>query len=397
MAQPEFIALIAMLFATIAFSIDAMLPALGTMAAELSPGSPNRVQLVVTAFVLGMGAGTFIVGPLSDRFGRKPVVLGGAALYCVSAMFGAVAESLEALLVARMVQGFGAAGPRIVALAVVRDLYSGAAMARILSLVIMVFTLVPAAAPTLGAGIMALVGWRGIFAAFVTFSIVGAMWFALRQPETLPVANRRSLRLGQIGAGVREVLTHPISGRATLVQALCFATLLCNLSTTHAVFVDVFERGARFHLWFALIALASASATIMNATVVERFGMRRLVRTVLATQVLVTGLYLLSLGVLERGGGPAFALYLVWMCGVFCQISVCMGNLNALAMGPMSHMAGLAASVIGALGTVLAVCIAVPIGLAYDGSILPMALGTWVLSALGLAVALKIAEPHVGT
>ncbi|WP_372833859.1 MFS transporter, partial [Puniceibacterium confluentis] len=150
MSRVEFIALIAMLFATIAFSIDSMLPALPEIGAALSPGNLNRVQLVITSFVLGMGIGTFFTGPLSDTFGRKPVVLCGAILYIVASLVAARAQSLEVLLAARVVQGLGAAGPRVVALAIIRDLYQGRGMARIMSFVMIVFTLVPAIAPSMG-------------------------------------------------------------------------------------------------------------------------------------------------------------------------------------------------------------------------------------------------------
>ncbi|NVK58951.1 MAG: MFS transporter, partial [Rhodobacteraceae bacterium] len=163
--RPEFIAMLAMLFATIAFSIDAMLPALPEIGAELTPDDVNRAQLVVTSFVLGMGIGTFFTGPLSDTFGRKPVVLAGATLYVVMSLVAAQEDSLELLLVARLFQGLGAAGPRVVALAIVRDLHSGREMARIMSFVMMIFTIFPALAPSMGAVIIDLSSWRGIFIA----------------------------------------------------------------------------------------------------------------------------------------------------------------------------------------------------------------------------------------
>ncbi|MES2967639.1 MAG: MFS transporter, partial [Pseudomonadota bacterium] len=206
MGQAEFIALIAMLFATIAFSIDAMLPALPQIAAELSPDAPNAAQLILTSFVLGMGIGTLLAGPLSDTFGRKPVILAGAALYCAAAMTAYFAPTLETVLLARMVQGLGAAGPRVVSLALVRDLYKGREMAKVVSFAMMIFTLVPAIAPFIGQGIMAVTGWRGIFVAFVAFSVLSMLWFGLRQPETL--TERRPLAAAPLLAAFREVLSH---------------------------------------------------------------------------------------------------------------------------------------------------------------------------------------------
>ena len=189
MSKAEFIALIAMMFATIAFSIDAMLPALPNIGAELSPEDVNRAQLILTSFVFGMGLGTFVTGPLSDAFGRKPVIVAGAALYILSAGVAWVSNSLELLLISRVTMGLGAAGPRVVALAIVRDLYSGREMARLMSIAMMIFTLVPAFAPMLGAGIIHFAGWRGIFAAFVIFAMIVVLWMSLRLPER-PVIGR---------------------------------------------------------------------------------------------------------------------------------------------------------------------------------------------------------------
>ena len=169
---PEFIALIAMLFATIAFSIDAMLPALPEIAQELTPADPNKAQLIVTSFVLGMGLGTLFAGPLSDSFGRRNVILAGAVLYCAASAVAMIAPSLETVLAARVVQGLGAAGPRVVSLALVRDLYKGREMARIMSFAMMIFMVAPAAAPLLGQQIISLAGWHAIFIAFILFAVL---------------------------------------------------------------------------------------------------------------------------------------------------------------------------------------------------------------------------------
>jgi len=186
LSSGEFIAMIAMLFATVAFSIDSMLPALPEIAAELTPGNENRAQLILTAFILGMGAGTVVAGPLSDANGRKRAILGGALLYTLGAGLASMAQTLELMLAARLIQGLGAAGPRIVSLALVRDLHSGRQMARIVSIAMMIFTTVPAIAPALSTGIIAVFGWRGIFGAFILFSLIPAARLGLRQPETLP-------------------------------------------------------------------------------------------------------------------------------------------------------------------------------------------------------------------
>ena len=393
LSRVEFVAMIAMLFATIAFSIDAMLPALPEIADTLTPDAPNRAQLIVTSFVLGMGAGTLFTGPISDAVGRKPVILGGAALYVAGAALAWHASTLEALLVGRVIQGLGAASPRVVAIAIVRDLYSGRAMARIMSLVMTVFTLAPAAAPLLGAAVIGLAGWRAIFAMFLVFSVVSVGWLTIRQPETHPPERRRPLRAGRLLAAAREVFTSRTVAVSTACQALALAMLFSMISTVQPVFDETFGRAASFPLWFAGIAVFSASGSLLNAALVGRLGMRRIATAMLGMQAGISWgmVALLASGVL--GGSASFAAYLLWTASLFFSIGLTMGNLNALAMEPMGHIAGMAASVIGAVATVGAVAIAAPVGLAFDGTPLPVAIGVGAAAAAAFALMRLLREP----
>ncbi|MEC3862105.1 multidrug effflux MFS transporter [Mesobacterium sp. TK19101] len=395
MSRVEFIALVAMMFATIAFSTDAMLPAFPEIGATLTPGALNRTQLVVTVFILGMGVGTLFTGPLSDTFGRKPVILGGVLLYCLAAAAAAFAQSLEMLLVARLVQGLGAAGPRVVALAIIRDLYAGRGMARIMSFVMMVFTLVPAMAPTIGAGIITVAGWRGVFVAFVIFALIIAIWMSLRLPETLAPENRRPFRLSALRAAVAELFAHRVVRISILVQSLCFAMLFTIISTTQQVFDISFGRADSFPMWFGGIAIIAGTASFLNAALVVRLGMRFLVTVTLAVQVgLSGGMVLLWLSGIS--GTAAFAAFVVWQTALFFQAGMTIGNINAIAMEPMGHIAGMAASVIGAVATVVAVVLAVPVGLAFDGTPLPLYAGVLVeaVLALGFMLYLRKVEPQ---
>jgi len=392
LSQPEFIAMIAMLFATIAFTIDAMLPALPQIGQELSPDNLNRAQLILTSFVLGMGVGTFFTGPLSDAFGRKPVIMAGALLYCLSAAAAWAAQSLELLLVARFLQGLGAAGPRVVAIAIVRDLYEGRQMAKLMSLVMLIFTLVPAIAPTLGAGIIALVGWRGIFGAFVGFSVISAIWVGTRQSETLAPEARRPLRAPVLWAAVVEVISTPMVRLSIAVQTLCMAMLFSVLSSTQQVYDVTFGRGDSFPLWFAFTALIAATASMINAAVVVRLGMRYLVTLALGGQILLSGAMLL---ISLTGPWPeavAFPAWFIWTTSVFFMVGLTMGNLNALAMEPMGHIAGMAASIISAMATVVSVFLAAPVGLAFDGTPLPLAAAVLVFAVIGFALIRRMAR-----
>ncbi|MFB2593348.1 MFS transporter [Paracoccus sp. p4-l81] len=382
---PEFVALLAMLFATIAFSIDAMLPALPVIAGELSPDAVNRAQLVVTAFMAGLGLGTLISGPLSDAFGRKRIINIGFLVYMIAALAAIYANSLTLLLAARFAQGLGAAGPRIAGQAMVRDLYEGREMARISSFVMMVFILVPALAPSLGAVIIGLAGWRAVFAAFVVFALIGAVWMNLRQPETLPVAARRPFRATTLWAGTREVLGDRQVVIITAVLSLGFGQMMALLSSAQQLF-DSFGRGAAFPLWFAGLALLSSMGTVLNARLVMRLGMRAMARGAYLMQIVVAGIYLVTL---IAGPLPApfdFALFFIWAVSLFAMAGITFGNLNALALQRMGHIAGMTASIMAAVSTLAAVAIAVPVGLAFDGTPAPAVLAALICSALAAAL-----------
>ena len=380
----EFIALNAALFATVAVSIDAMLPALPEIAATLSPDAPNRAQLIITSFVLGMGLGTLVAGPLSDAFGRKPVIVLGLALHMVASLICFVAPSLETLLLARVLQGVGAAAPRIVAVAMVRDQFEGRQMARVMSFVMMVFTLVPAVAPLMGQVITDAAGWRAIFLVYVLFAAVVMAWLGLRQPESLPRAARRPLAFGSLIAASREVFSRRIVLIATGAQALTLAALFATLSSTQGIFDLRFGEGADFPKWFALIALMAGTSSILNSQIVVRLGMRKVVSYAYLLQVIFTlGLLAaLKLGLLPES--LAFGAHVVWTIGVFGMVGVTLGNLNALAMEPLGHIAGLAASVTSCAATVASVALAVPVGLAFDGTVVPLMAAVAVFSGLSL-------------
>lgn len=390
-SMSEFIALIAMMFATIAFSIDAMLPALPEIGRELSPDNINKAQLILTSFVIGMGFGTFFTGPLSDTFGRKPVLLAGAALYIVGAIIAWMAQSLEVLLAARVLQGLGAAGPRVVSMAVVRDLFEGREMARLMSIAMLIFMLVPAVAPSIGAVIIAVSDWRGVFLAFILFSVISSGWYAIRHNETLPPKARRPFEMAALMAAVGEVLGHPMVRISIAVQMLCFAMLFGMLSSVQQVFDITFGRGESFPIWFGVIALVSGSASLLNAALVMRFGMRQLITIALVVQFVITGLVIIS----ELFGLPndvRFGIFVFWQTSVFFQGGMVFGNLNAMAMQPMGHIAGLAASVTSGLATVGAMIFAVPIGLAFDGTPMPLFVGSILLTLAGVLLMLWLRQ-----
>ena len=385
-SQTEFVAIMAMLFATIAISIDAMLPALPDIAATLSPAAPNAAQLVITSFVLGMGIGTLFAGPLSDAFGRKRVIMFGSALYALAALACYFAPSLEMLLLARVVQGIGAAAPRTVSIAMIRDLFSGREMAKIMSFVMMIFTVIPAVAPLMGQGIIAIADWHAIFLAYIAFSAIIMLWMGLRQPETLPLTARRPLHIASLWSATRELAQYRPIVISTLVQALTLGALFATLSSMHGIFELRFDRAESFPLWFAFIAVCSVSGSLLNSRIVMGLGMRRVITGTFAAQLALTVLCLVTIATGLMPEALAFPAHLLWSIGLFSMLGLTMGNLNALAMEPVGHIAGLAASVISALATVGSVLLAIPVGLAFNGTVLPLLAGVAALLAAALAL-----------
>lgn len=376
----EFTAMMAMLFATIAFSIDAMLPALPEIARELTPLAENRAQLILSAFVFGMGAGTLAAGPLSDSFGRKPVIALGFALYLGGAVLAYLAPTLEWVLVARLIQGLGVAGPRIVGLALVRDLYAGREMARVTSFVMTVFMIVPALAPSIGALIIHTAGWRAVFLAFLLFGALAMTWVGLRQAETLPDERRRPLSAASLWAAAREVLTSREVMTYAAVMTLGFGQMFALLSSAQQIFDVTYGRGAGFPLWFAAMAVLAGTAGPLNARLVGKVGMRPMVARAYAAQAVST---LAVIGALEMSGDKVgFVVFFLWATSVFFMAGITFGNLNALALQRMGHIAGMTASIVSAISTMLAVAIAAPVGLAFDGSPLPVMAGVLVCSTL---------------
>ncbi len=390
--QGEFIALMAMVAATVAFSIDAMLPALPEMAAALSPDNLNNAQLIITSFVLGMGVGTLFTGPLSDAFGRKPVMIGGAVVYIIACVVAWQAQTLEVMLVARVVQGLGAAGPRVVAMALIRDLYAGSDMARILSFVMIVFALVPALAPTIGHYIVVVFDWHAIFLSFIVFSVFSTLWLLIRQPETLTPEKRRPLSIHALWSAMKEMFAHRTAFLSILIQTLTFGMLFNMLSSTQQVFDQTFGQGDVFHLWFGGIAIVASSAGFLNARFVGRLGMRAIIKTMFTAQIVIT-VVMIAITASDSPYWLAFGGYVLWVLANFFQAGLTIGNLNALAMEEMGHIAGLAASVIAAISTIGAVVIAVPIALQFDGTPLPMAIGTLVCAVLALWLTTLIKRP----
>jgi MFS transporter, DHA1 family, multidrug resistance protein len=380
----EFVALIALTMSLVAMSIDSMLPALGDIAAELQPPDPNDRQLVLTTFFGGLSIGQLVFGPVSDSIGRKRAMYAGISLFILGGLCCALAPSFGVLLFGRALAGFGAAGPRIVAVAVVRDQFAGRAMARVMSFVSTVFILVPIVAPAFGQGVLLLGNWRLLFWLLVLAAAVNVVWFALRQPETLPPERRAPLSVGRVTRAAAEVFRNPITLGYTLAIGCVFGAFISYLTTSQQIFQEQYGIGKLFPIYFGVLAASLGVASLTNARLVMRLGMQRLARAA-ASCACVASLAALLAAYLF-GGHPPLWLFMGGMLVCFFCNGILFGNYNARALEPMGHIAGVAAAITGSLSSITAIAFGTPLGRAYDGTVLPV-VASYVLAsfaALGL-------------
>ena len=385
----EFVPLIALLMSLVALSTDAMLPALPVIGSDLGAPSPNDVQFVVTSLFLGLGLGQMLFGPLSDSIGRKPAIHAGLLLFMTGCLVCIFASTFEAMIAGRVLQGIGVAGPRIVTMALVRDQYEGRRMARLMSFAMAVFILVPTVAPALGQGILWLGGWRAIFTTFFAIAVVAFAWLSLRQPETLPADRRRPFSSRAIGLAVGEILRIRAALGYTLATGFVFAPFVAYLSSAQQIFQDAYGTGALFPLYFGMLALAIGGASLVNGRLVMKHGMTRLSKAATGSIVLISAVA--WAGAFAFAGLPPFWLFMAYLLAVFLCIGLVFGNLNALAMQPLGHIAGVGAAVVASVATFISVPLGMLVGQSFDGTVHTQ-IGAFALFGAGTFAAMRWAE-----
>ena len=388
----EFIVLMALTMSLVALSIDMMLPAFPAMARDLAVAQPNDIQLIISLMFIGLAIGQLFYGPLSDSVGRKPAMHAGFAILMLGSLISLFATDFTTMLVGRFMQGFGAAGPRAVAMALIRDRFRGSEMARVMSFIMTIFILVPILAPALGQGILLIAGWRTIFAVFIGFSIAVQLWIGLRQPETLAPEHRRPFTMVSIGTGLLEVVRCRAAMAYTLVAGGVFGAFMGYLNSCQQVFQLQYGLGKLFPLLFGGMAFSTGIAAVVNGQLVLRFGMHRLSRRALYAVTLLSWL-LLAIS-WAYGGHPPLWIFLAIGVGWFFCIGIVFGNINSMAMEPLGHVAGSAAAVIGTSTTFMAVGLGYLIGGAYDGTLLPMTVGFAVLTAVSSLLTAIVEAPR---
>jgi len=378
----EFVALMATLTALVALSIDMILPALPAVGATLGVRHDNDVQFVVSLLFLGFGFGQFLYGPVSDSVGRKPAVYFGLALFSAGCTLALTAQTFPVLLAGRVLQGLGVAGPRTMTIALVRDRFEGHVMARVMSFVMAVFILVPVIAPSLGQAVLGVAGWRTIFGLYLTLALAVTVWFGWRQEETLPPARRRPFSAADIVRAAREVLTHRVALGYTVAAGLVYGAFIGYLSSVQQILQQQYALASRFPLYFSMLAISLGAASLCNARLVGRYGMRPLAASALRLVAAVSIPF--AAVVISRSGQPPLWSLMLYLLATFFGIGLLFGNLTALAMQPLGHIAGTGAAVVGGLSTLISLALGTAIGQSYDGTVVPLVSGFAILSVLAM-------------
>jgi len=383
----EFIALMASLMSIVALSIDALLPALPEIGESLGVNNANDNQLLITMIFLGLGFGQLIFGPLSDSFGRKPMVYIGFVVFIIATIICVTTNSFEMMILGRVLQGIGLASPRTLSIAIVRDSYSGNYMAKILSIVVMVFIIVPVIAPALGQFLLNYYNWESIFYVNLIFGVLVMLWFWKRQPETLVVTNRVKFSTRLFIDGTKEFFKYKDAVAFTFISGFITGSFMVYLSTSQQIFQVQYNLAELFPYIFASLAISVGFATYLNSILVIKYGMWRIAYIGTIAYAIISVLYVV---LFWSGANPSITILISFFALQFFAIGFLFGNLRALAMQPIGHIAGIGAAINGFISTVMAVPIANYIGTFVTDSVLPLFVGFSVFGILSLLVFLRL-------
>lgn len=378
----EFVALVAALIALTALGIDSMLPALPAIGQSLGVDEVNQRQFVITAFLIGFAVAQLAHGPLSDRFGRRPVLIVALVGYAATNIAIALSPSFELLLVGRFLSGAMVAGARVVTVAMVRDCYSGRAMARVMSLAFIVFMAAPVLAPAFGQAVLAVGSWRIVFGAIATVTLLVLAWFASRMPETLAPDDRRPFHLARIAQGFASVVRDRYAIGYTLAAMMLSGGLFGFIGSVQQIVYDVFAAPHLLVLVFASIASAMALGSFLNSRIVMRFGTRLISHSALVGLILIAGVHL----AVAELGYETLVTFIVLQAAMMACFGLATSNFSAMAMEDMGHIAGIASSVQGFITTLGGALIGAAIGQAFDGSTVPLYLGFAIAGLVALGI-----------
>ncbi len=379
----EFVALMASLMSIVALSIDALLPALPEISNALGVTNPNDNQLLITMIFLGLGFGQLLFGPLSDSFGRKPIVFIGFIVFIIASIICVTTNNFEVMIIGRVLQGIGLSSPRSLALSMIRDSYSGDYMAKIISIVVMFFILIPVVAPTLGQLLMTFFNWESIFYFNLLFGVFIMIWFWKRQPETLIKEKRIKFSSHLFIDGTKEFFKHKEAVAFTFVSGFITGSFMVYLSTSQQIFQVQYNLGDLFPYIFASLAISIGLATYLNSRLVVKYGMMRISYAACIAYAAISVLYVI---LFWSGNNPSVGILIGFFALQFFAVGFLFGNLRAIAMQPLGHIAGIGAAINGFISTVMAVPIANYIGDFVTDSVLPLFIGFSLFGIMSLLV-----------
>jgi DHA1 family bicyclomycin/chloramphenicol resistance-like MFS transporter len=386
----EFIVLMASLMSIVAISIDAMLPALGVMGPDLNITHPNQAQLIISLIFLGLMAGQLIAGSASDALGRKKVLFAGLGVYIVGSLVCYLSQDIAPMLAGRFIQGLGVSAPYVCAIAIVRDKYAGRDMARIMSIIMVFFMLVPAVAPSIGQAVLNFGTWHTIFVMYICLAAALGAWCFFRLEETLHPEDKIKFSLKNLAHGFGIVVRTRLTMCYTIAMGICFGSLIGYLTSSQQIFQVMFGTGETFTLYFGALALVLGAASLLNARIVKKYGMRRICYASSSCIVAASAVFLMINLTLT----VELWMFMAYASVLFFSFGVMFGNLNAIAMEPMGHIAGVASAVTGAMSSLLSVSLGTLIGQLYNGTLIPLTIGFLVLNLISLALMKAAGESH---
>ena len=379
----EFIALMAFLMSVVALAIDALLPALDIIGNSLHTQENSDHQLLITMIFIGLGVGPLFFGPLSDSLGRKPMVFVGFGIFILASIICVYAKSLEIMVLGRILQGFGLSAPRTISVAIIRDLYAGDYMAKIMSFVIVIFLLVPIIAPAIGKLILDSFNWEAIFIFQIIFCLLIAFWFWKRQEETLNPKNRIDFKIDLFKKGFLELMRFKKTIAYTLISGLITGSFMVYLSTSQQIFQEQYGLKEAFPFIFAGLATASGGAILLNGLFVVKYGTKKIINVSLIGFFLISVCYAF---LFYNSVNPPIIIILSFFSLQFFCLGFLFGNLRAIAMEPVGHIAGIGAAITGFISTLMAVPISIVIGKFVRLTVLPIFIGFSICSFISILI-----------